>query len=72
MPSTLRLSPALLLMLAACAANETQPVAVSCPPPPPAPTVLLEPMDTEPSMSERIETLLQDFERRVIEARKLP
>lgn len=70
MPNTQKLLLVSMLALQGCAANETTPVAVSCPPPPPVPLVLKEPTDTGPSISERIETLLADFERRVIEAAK--
>ena len=69
---TVKMLVLLLLLpptMAGCALSGTTPVAVSCPPPPPVPQVLMDPIDTAPNMSQRIETLLQDFEQRVTKAR---
>lgn len=55
-----------LCLLAGCAT----PVAVQCPPPPPVPQILLEPIDSAPSPTERIETLLKVYEERVNAAAK--
>ncbi len=58
----------LLSLLSGCATSVPQ--AVSCPPPPPVPQVLLEQIDSGPSPSERIETLLKAYEERVNAAAK--
>lgn len=51
------------LLLSSCAANEIVPVAVSCPPPPPAPAALTSSVSTGPSIAERMEKLLADYEK---------
>ncbi len=60
-----------ILTLYGCAANETVPVAISCPPPPPVPSVLLnKPVSTNPALSLRFENLLQGFEDSLTKARR--
>ena len=54
---------AIALLLSGCAGVTTVPVAVSCPPPPSLPAVLTSPASTGPSLNERMEKLLADFER---------
>lgn len=54
---------ACVLTLQGCAANETIPVAANCPPPPPVPAVLTSSVSSGPSISERMENLLRDYEQ---------
>jgi len=54
----------LLLALPSCAGV---PVAASCPPPPPIPAVLTSLASTGPSISERMEKLLADFEQELVD-----
>lgn len=47
------------------------PVAVQCPPPPPVPAVLLKPSAlTGPSISERLETLIDERDSSLTKARR--
>lgn len=62
MKKTKLLALAMLALLPACAQLGTVPVATQCPPPPPVPVVLqAKPASTEPSLSERFETIWQEF-----------
>jgi len=71
MLKTLALLLLLMLTVSGCASNETPPCSDSCPPPPQLPAVLTaKPVSTGPSSSQRIETLLQDFEKKVEAARR--
>ena len=71
MPKTLLPLLASILLLQSCAANETVPVAVSCPPPPPVPSVLMnKPVSTVPALNLRFENLLQGFEDSLTKARR--
>ena len=63
----------LVLLLQGCALWQPKeiPVAVACPPPPPVPAVLMAPsVSTEPSISERLESLLQALGDSLTKARR--
>ena len=63
MNKTAWIAAALLSLLIGCAATQTVPIAVPCPALPPAPAALTSSASTGPSLSERMEKLLTDYEK---------